>query len=433
MLKGNNEQKDFEAMAAIKRVGIALGILPLLLAACGDPAPRSADQGTTTPPSSTEETLVMFPVEGTTIQEFGQYLFEVDTGRLWKLEGGGIFWPFSPDGKFLIQNRCCGASLGLNVIDLSTGKSRRILEGILPYAVWSPDGRKIGFIRVEQIEGRPVSDRLEGPYLIDKDGSNLVHLSQLPVPSSISWSPDGKFISAETYPDMPRKLILLNTASGEVTTAIESLAGVAWSPDGGLVAYLNENGLHVYDPETRLHRKLAADPSGDPLSLRGWSYPIWSPDGSKLLFRFPIALNVIYSEDSHIYYLANLQNPGLIGDIGPARNPVWSPDGRQIAYLSEGCVTDSWDIYLYDVDSGFEKRLTATPKVLKEGPVWWPSGNSLLFSTFDKLYRIDIESGELKTLVTSVGNGISVHLHSDPWSPDGRYLGIGSSAHGICD
>ncbi|HXG36414.1 MAG TPA: hypothetical protein VNL15_05545 [Dehalococcoidia bacterium] len=414
-------------MAIRTCIAVAAGLSLLLLAACGDPTPPLADQ--TPEPTPIEETLVMFPVEGTTISGSGfdyvQYLFEVADERLWRLRGRSTFGPFSPDGKFLIERRCCD-NRGLSIVDLSTGKSRPILEGDLSSTIWSPDSDRIVFTQL-------VNGQLHGPYVISKDGSNLVQLADLRLPVSISWSPDGKYISAQVYGELPHKLLLLDLNSGEIISAVESLYGFAWSPDGKRLAYGNETGLYLYDPETRERRQLTVLP-GDASPAGVWSHPLWSPDSAALLFRYGDLLPTGYIGQQQAYYLIGVNDPGSPVSLGPMLRPGWSPDGRHIAYMSYGCLTKNWDIFLYDVASGAERRVTNMPDKIKEGPEWSPSGDSLLFSTFDRLYRFDIKSGELKTILTRGENGSSnIHLHSGSWSADGRFVLLGTGDHGICD
>ena len=128
--------------------------------------------------------------------------------------------------------------------------------------------------------------------------------------------------------------------------------------------------------------------------------------------------------------------------LPPARNLSWSPDGTQIAYLSEGCITGKWDIYTLAPDGSSEVRLTSTPGDAKEGPVWSPTGTTLAYSTFGELMAIDAQSGEVRTLATvdRVGSPSAVlHIHGSewsalPWSSDGRYVAFHAGfAHGICD
>ena len=110
------------------------------------------------------------------------------------------------------------------------------------------------------------------------------------------------------------------------------------------------------------------------------------------------------------------------------RDPVWSPDGRWIAHISdrsgeyELCVRRAdgrpfrWRGGVEDVR---EKRLTDIGPGWKSNLSWAPDSESLVFCTNDgSLHRLTLEDGALTTLDTSPeGQPFDVD-----WSPDSRWL-----------
>src|SRR3989442_290536 len=71
-------------------------------------------------------------------------------------------------------------------------------------------------------------------------------------------------------------------------------------------------------------------------------------------------------------------------------NPVWSPDGKWIAYLSDR--TGEYEIYLRPQKGGDEVRVTSDGGVYRYGPQWSPDNKKLLY--WDKklrLWYVDIE------------------------------------------
>jgi Tol biopolymer transport system component len=129
--------------------------------------------------------------------------------------------------------------------------------------------------------------------------------------------------------------------------------------------------------------------------------------------------------------------------LPPGRNYAWSPDGRRIAYISEGCVTNDWDIYVFELENGAAKKATATQAVVKEGVSWLADNISVVFSTGSQLITIDIESGQ-ETIVAYAATDSAGYLHyheglrgrasSSASNANGRYLIIEASlsGHGIC-
>jgi len=68
-----------------------------------------------------------------------------------------------------------------------------------------------------------------------------------------------------------------------------------------------------------------------------------------------------------------------ITDTGSNFQPVWSADGRKIAFTS-GRGTASVDVYTMDADGGNETRLTDNSAADWE-PAWFPSGEQVIFSS----------------------------------------------------
>jgi len=102
------------------------------------------------------------------------------------------------------------------------------------------------------------------------------------------------------------------------------------------------------------------------------------------------------------------------------RLPAFSPDGRQIAY-----VTGSWgseQVHLYDLS-------TQGSRLLAPGttPAWSPDGSTLLiFRENDGLYSVDPETGGELRLIDSSGNGLD---HFPAFSPSGNLLLAASNRH----
>lgn len=59
-------------------------------------------------------------------------------------------------------------------------------------------------------------------------------------------------------------------------------------------------------------------------------------------------------------------------------NPAWSPDGRQVAYLSDR--SGEYEFYVRPASSGPETRVTQDGEVYRYGPVWSPDGRRLLYA-----------------------------------------------------
>ena len=110
-----------------------------------------------------------------------------------------------------------------------------------------------------------------------------------------------------------------------------------------------------------------------------------------------------------------------------ARQPVWSPDGRWIAFFSfrDG----GYDLWAISHDGSERKRLTWGPFDDRE-PVWSHDGTRLAFSS-DRgnplgsdynIWTLDIATGELRQLTTDPSEE-----YMPSWSPDDREIAFAST------
>jgi Tol biopolymer transport system component len=78
-------------------------------------------------------------------------------------------------------------------------------------------------------------------------------------------------------------------------------------------------------------------------------------------------------------------------------SPVWSPDGKQIAFLSRRG-SGHFQIYVMDMADGSETQLTDLPETV-HSPAWSPDGAYMAFiregSAGSQINVIDLESGKV--------------------------------------
>lgn len=142
--------------------------------------------------------------------------------------------------------------------------------------------------------------------------------------------------------------------------------------------------------------------------------PAWSPDGRQLAYvSFEARKPVIYVHDvatGHRRLLANFR--------GSNSAPAWSPDGRTLA------VTLSRDggsqLYLIAAAGGEPRRLTQSQSIDTE-PVFSPDGQSLYFVSdrggAPQIYRMAIGGGAAQRVSFSGNYNVSPAI-----SPDGRSM-----------
>jgi hypothetical protein len=204
---------------------------------------------------------------------------------------------------------------------------------------WSPDGTRLAFAASAEPDGPSL-------YVMNQDGSNLHRVIGTALSSDVSWSPDGTRLA---YVDEWKNTVALFTIGldgGEphrLTGEDQYVATPDWSPDGEHIAYASEAphvepeliDIYVVDLKTLAIHRLTEDPALD-------YEPEWSPDGTRILFRSRRDDVLRVSAESQApdeIYVMNSDGSGqtrLTHDSATDQSAVWSPDGSQIAYTSQG-------------------------------------------------------------------------------------------------
>lgn len=172
-----------------------------------------------------------------------------------------------------------------------------------------------------------------------------------------------------------------------------------------------------------------------------------SPDGKTIVYTL-LPLSKKDEHRSSALWIAPVDGswPARAFTAGEAEdhNPQWSPDGSQIAFLSDRASRDTFQIYLIATGGGEAQPLTSKDnKKSIERFVWSPNGGYIAFSSADepteeeerrekerddadvygerwpyaRLRIISLESKEVSTLVAE-----DYHVTSIAWSPDGTEL-----------
>jgi tricorn protease len=136
-----------------------------------------------------------------------------------------------------------------------------------------------------------------------------------------------------------------------------------------------------------------------------------SPDGNRALLG---ARGDIFTVPTKYGNIRNLtKTPGI-----HERNSKWSPDGKSIAYISDGSGED--EIYVMPQDGSVPgTRLTSNGDVYKYEILWSPDSKKLLWA--DKKLRLQYVDVESKK-ITQVAEATAFEFSDYAWSPDSRCI-----------
>ncbi len=146
----------------------------------------------------------------------------------------------------------------------------------------------------------------------------------------------------------------------------------------------------------------------------------WSPDGKSVAF----SAQVDGWTDLYVYDVATGTERRLTNDLYADLQPVWSPDGRTIAFVTDRFDTDTallkagtYQLALLDLETGNIRQLPGFRGAKHISPQWSADGKSLYFVSdrggIDNVYRMDIASGDISQ-VTNLFVGASGITASSP-------------------
>ncbi|OYV73298.1 MAG: hypothetical protein B7Z72_02820, partial [Gemmatimonadetes bacterium 21-71-4] len=395
---------------------------------------------------------------------------------------------FSPDGKWLAFSASYGGNPDVYVVPVDGGTPRRLTWHPAPDAVrgWTPDGDSVVFesTRTGMPDGEPQL------WTIAINGG-LPH--RLPVPRALygAISPDGRSLAYQL--DRPWETEMRNYRGGQnqpirvmdlKTYAMYKLPWTdsrdqqpvwlgrtiyfvsdrdwtdnLWSYDtqtralrqithyrdfevegvgagAGAVVYAQAGDLHLYDPATGRDRKLDIRATGDfPAAMphaadvsKMLTAPQLSPTGVRALFE---ARGDVFTVPTEHGTWRNLTRSSGVAD----REPIWSPDGKQIAWFSDS--TGEYRLMVGGQDGTTPVRAYPLEHpTYFYAPVWSPDGTRIAFTDAEmNVWVLDLRTG--KESHVDQGNYTWPNRDMAPsWSPDSRWIAYmkrlkGSQFHAV--
>ena len=148
----------------------------------------------------------------------------------------------------------------------------------------------------------------------------------------------------------------------------------------------------------------------------------WSPDGKQIAF-----ISNISGRDNLWIVPADGGWPVqlTVSDQRQA-TPAWSPTGRWIAYTSDADGNEKWDIFLVSPRDGQVVNLTNTPDISEDQPAWSPDGEKLAYRVKARNspnYEIDVMEIASRTVTHLTSNTPREWSNTTPiWARDGKLI-----------
>jgi len=208
---------------------------------------------------------------------------------------------------------------------------------------------------------------------------------------------------------------------------------LSFSPDGTRIAFANflegEYGIETADPDGSDIVRLT-DGVND-------SWASWSPDGTKILFsstRYDPSIEQCLPGFPHEHgcptdiYVMDAEGSNVVrltDDPASEYQPVWSPDGRRIAFArSLGDPQLSHPVIFTMAPDGTEVRQISSADGGSDfWPSWSPDGTQIVFAAIRRenwgIWVVDADGSNENQIFGGVGTG---YVNNPVWSPDGSLI-----------
>ena len=266
------------------------------------------------------------------------------------------------------------------------------------------------------------SDNNKEIYVIDADGENLQQVTRYgSMTESATWSPDGSRLALASWKTGVPRIYEIDRF-GENERMVPALRGLgdyitpAYHPDGETIAFTvmgsdSQSGIFTYNFAQNCCLSFL---SGGPWHDYG---PVYSPDGRWMAFatlRFGTDVPQVMMMPAEGGSAETL-SPYEYGGGGFYSGADWSPSGDFVAFHGRIDRRGRYHILVADLEDGGRVLRQLTSEGNNESPSWAPDGRHLVFKGERNwgtgLMIVDVATGKIRSLL----GGRVVDLPD--WSP----------------
>jgi tricorn protease len=205
-------------------------------------------------------------------------------------------------------------------------------------------------------------------------------------------------------------------------TEFEDFPILSASAGAGKIIFEQAGHLHIFEPQTGRINTLAIGVAADlmevrPRYVKGTRYirnASISPSGARAVFEFRGEIVTVPAEKGNP---RNLTNTTGVNE----RSPVWSSDGKYIAYFSDA--SGEYELHIGNQDGKGEVRnFKLEGSGFYDRPVWSPDGHKISYTDNSwSLYWLDLKTGAAKKIASDTMYGEMKTINS-AWSPDSKWV-----------
>ena len=340
-----------------------------------------------------------------------------------------------PDGKhilFLSRQNTFNDWFGqLYKISVNGGLQNRIVLPKGGLAAFSPDGNRLAYNRIfrnfrtwKRYKGGMAQDI----WLYNFKTNKLDRLTKYPGTDTYPmWYKNKIYFGSDRGPNQRINIYSYDLTDGKISQLTHfKNYDVYWPSIGGdKIVFQNAGYLYVLDLNNEKVRKLTIYIPGDhPELMPHWknvqkfirSFNL-SPEGKRALFGARGDVFTVPAKKGNTRDLT--QTSGI-----HEKYPVWSPDGKWVAYVSDK--TGEEEIYIRPQNGqGSETQITFGGKSFRFQPVWSPDSKKLAYADQKhRLYYVDISAK--KPVLIDYPKEWEIRQYN--WSPDSKWLAYAKPA-----
>ena len=338
---------------------------------------------------------------------------------------------WTPDGKKILY-ACARETAPTDYNRLWTVSANGGASTLLPSPFafsgsYSPDGKKMAIDRVSRwdVEWRNYRGGQNTPLQI----IDLATLAEVNIPSDKTmelrpvWAGDEIFFLSDR--DWISNVWSFNTKTSSLQqrTKVKG-SDVKWVDANGSDLVYEWNGyLHLMDIPSGKSQQLVINVTGD----FPWAEPVWetvtnraqsaslSATGKRIIMEARGEIFTVPVENGDV---RNITQSSGVAD----RQPIWSPDGKQIAWFSDAG-GKGYSLHIADQEgTGVRKQISIGESKLGWEPTWSPDSKYIAFVDDDvRIKVLEIATGKIQTADVA-GMNLERGGMGITWSPDSKWL-----------